>query len=266
MDIKFARGVGWAVGGRWVFTDGGSDTEPIIIVKKKGVWEEMQLPGSGLGWINKVFPINADDVWLLAADFRSEIGGTLFKYEAGAVREFPEFRFVLAAYAPEADILYVLKSRGTGKEELFITEDRGDTWVKESISLPLPGGYKNEGVKRIYAVNDQVFFVSDLEGTGNCIHERFGPPGDGVCKLLYLSNWSPYFLNINDLSYSAGGTISAVGDKTSVFFDGAEWINEELPYPVIFKRITYCAGGAGGFFAAGNNEAIPDRPELLFHP
>lgn len=264
-ESKFGKGFGWAVGGRWDTSDGGSGVKPIILVKKENSWDELNLGGTGLGWINKVFPVDGDTAWLLSYN-GMHIGGALYKYDKGAVRKYALSPFVLAAYAPEIDTLYVYRRTGEKTNDLFITSDGGETWVKEQVLFPLPPGYSREDIRCIAACGEDVFFVSDLSGTGGCIHRRSGPAGRGRYELSFLSNWAPNFTNINDLAANVGKTILAVGDKTSAFYDGSTWLREEPPYPITFTRVTPCPGGAGGFFAVGHNEVLPNRTELLFHP
>jgi hypothetical protein len=258
----------------WV---GGTRTEgtgplkyfPILTRNTGSGWREIDLGSDpGFGGIGRVYPVSDEVCWLLTGeDDPGPWYGSLVLYEKGALREFPRFTYVTAAYDAAADTLFVIPDReGSAAAEVAITRDRGSSWVYEKAVLKaIPGAdvEKADILPPIFYRNDLYFALRPASsGSWTAIYKRTGAPGAGKYELVFFSNLGPYFRFVED--FAADDTrLMGIGTDTCLIYEGERWQMERLPYE--HTSFNGLGAAASGFYATADNETSGEL-ELLFHP
>ncbi len=241
---------------------------PLLVRNIGSGWHEVDLgPSPGFRGIGRVYPVSEDVCWVLTGD--RDPGrwyGSLVLYENGALRKFPTFRYVTAAYDAGAHTLYVIRRTKGPVIEVAITRDMGASWTYESAMLkPFPGVDLTKKVilpPQIYR-SDLYFVVEPGEkGAGTSIYRRTGAPGAGEYELVFFTNLGPYFRSVDYLA-ADDTRLMGTGVDTCLIYDRERWLMERLPY----EHTSFNGLGAAptGFYATADNETS-GKLELLFHP
>jgi hypothetical protein len=222
------------------------------------VWREVPLePVEGENMTQVVLSRRA--CWLLIGT-TGPTGGRLYKYKGeGAVEKqegLPYFASVAAS--PKGDTIFGAAYAPHSRYNAVMSFDGGSSWRIEEIP-PIGQGLRVMFVNAGCAVGQDLYFYVQFERGGAGILRRSGSPTDGEYKVVFYMPVG----NFTAVAAADDGRIMAVGAKTSVLFDGANWQAEQLPYPLNFRGVIAAPGG--GFFALGYNEAVWQR-EILYHP
>lgn len=241
---------------------------PLLVRNNGSGWREIDLGSNpGFGGIGRVYPVSDEVCWLLTDEERAGPWyGSLVLYDNGALREFPGFTRVTAAYDADAKILYVIHRKKGKFVEVAITADDGNDWVYEKAVLKaIPGAdvEKADILPPIVYRNHLYFALRPVSsGIWTAIYRRTGAPGAGEYELVFFSNLGPYFRFVDD--FAADDTrLMGTGTDTCLIYDGERWQMERLPY----EHTSFNGLGAAptGFYATANNETSGEL-ELLFHP
>lgn len=276
-------GIGGRMGGLGkigsVLWAGGTRTEgneeilhfPVLVRNTGSGWREVDLSSNpGFGGIGRVYPVSGDACWLLTGD--EDPGpwyGSLVLYDKGALRRFPAFSYVTAAYDADAETLYVVRRKKGDVLETAITRDGGSSWVYEKTVLkPFPGAdiAKADILPPIVYRNELILALTPVYsrgGTWTAIYRRTGAPGAGQYELVFFSNLGPYFRAIEAMAADNSPRLMGVGIDTCLVYDGRNWVLETPPYKL--TSFNAVAPADVGFYATARNETT-EKMELLFHP
>ena len=260
----------WA-GGTRMEENGEIRYFPVLVRNAGSGWQEVDLgPNPGFGGIGRVYPVSKDACWLLTGE--EDPGpwyGSLVLYDNGALRPFPGFPYVTAAYDAAAETLYVIPDRKGETVEVAITRDRGSSWVYEKAVLKaFPGADVTRACILPPVVYRQalIFALSASHeggGTWTAIYRRTGAPGGGEYEMTFFSNLGPYFRAVEEMAVDNSPRLIGVGVDTCLVYDGADWRMERLPYE--HTSFNALAAGDVGFYATAYNETT-EKLELLYHP
>jgi len=197
----------------------------------------------------------------------------LFSCQVGENRTFRLGRYKNGNFSliePGAGYAWLIRDNATGRiyatdfDQIsgiaLISEDGGNTWIREPIDPKIVPGYEEGEAFNVYAAHDGVAYFTN----GESIVKRRGLPGEGQYKLAFLSNTGPAFHHISDLAVAEDGAVMALGGETCVYGRGDAWVIERMPYSMVFKAITPAPDH--GFFAVATNNTFSNRVELLYHP
>jgi hypothetical protein len=268
-DIGKINSALWAGGTRT--EDGETFTYyfPVFIRNTGFGWHEVDLGSKpGFGGIGRVYPVSEEVCWLLTGE--EDPGpwyGSLVLYDNGALRKFPAFTDVTAAYDAETETLFVIPDReGSAAAEVAITTDRGSSWIYEKAVLKaIPGAdVEKAGILPPIVYRNDLYFAlrPTISGGWTAIYRRTGAPGAGKYELVFFANLGPYFRFVDEFA-TDDTRLMAIGTDTCLLYDGERWQMERLPY----EHTSFNGLGAAptGFYATARNETTEEL-ELLFHP
>jgi hypothetical protein len=280
-DIVIADGTGWAVGNREYPAGGDWRYEAFLIEYDGREWREVDITGRlPDGVPSGITPIDTVSFWFLFQErnLREREPWVLWKCDRGRFSEYPTIKGFKNNSHYELAVAYDLSSGVTyaavaAKEEceLFISEDRGASWVKENAKLNghntnlRPGSVALAATEGVLYVASNNYERGEEENenryVGGAVHRRVGAPGCGEYELLLNCPRGPNFYLFRAVAVDDRGRVSAVGDWASAFFDGETFVLESLPNKNRFDDVTV---GQGGFYAVAKHEA--GFVEILYHP
>lgn len=257
IDIAYADGVVW-VGG--LKEEAGSYVPRVLRYDGRN-WREDVFPQMR-GWVTRVMPVNAGAAWLLISNSFLTEGGRLYKFYNGELESYDWLgEFSSAAFLPEYNLLYGLR-RLTGAYVVYVSGDAGANWHKESVNFESPA-YELEQLKVGVGAGDQLYLLARFSQEIEGIIKRTGLPGEGVYELAFLSNNNATFSGLNAMARDYHGNLAAVGEETSVFWDGQNWLAENVAARTYFVDVA--AGPLGGFYAVGRDYLFAAQAALFYH-
>jgi hypothetical protein len=259
---------GWALGGRMYKRGDEYITLPFLVQYDGGRWAaENEFPVD-LGpddFPLGIVPVEADSCYLLGEGFTVNVPRKLYRFENGIVTKIAGVEANAVAYDAATATTYALAGKGN-VVDVMISNDGGASWTTETLAAAPPVNAFNTG--GIYAAvgGDGVLYICSRtkDPLGTVVYRRTGAAGSGQYEMCGYYPLGPYAGNYAyGLAVDGRGHVLVVGDQTSIYYDGDEWREEELPDKNDFFTV---AGGNSGFYAIAINGMSSADTQLLYHP
>jgi hypothetical protein len=231
-SVRYGGGRIWAGGSRVV----GKDYLPYCVRSSDGVnWEEFEIPRS-LGFVGvSPYPCGDDFVWF--------VGGTAAYRALFATYDRGVWKKLNVPSEPEGSEFVVTEGgrayyyyHKNGILALLISDDRGNTWARETVEVeyPLYEIRKPKYIKMAPA-GETVYLKTDLYGKEEdfnlvgVVARDEAPPGRGGYDVAFASPHGPYFTDIKAMAFRSLSDGYAVGPMTSVALEDGKWLKEATP-------------------------------------
>lgn len=261
---------GWALGSRYYRSGEESHNVPFLVKYADGQWRaenEIEIELEADDYPEAVIAAGVNSCYLIGSLSDERIHKYFYKYDNGVTRRVTAFGGIdAAAYDVPANVVYALAAN-KGCEDVWISVDAGAHWIHEkNVPRPPITAFSNDHVAAAVAADGSLYVTLETEDPpGLVVYRRTGAPGAGTYELSAyctangtIGNGEPA-----DIAIHTHGRILVVGSKTSVYFDGREWHEEELPQKNTFLCIT---AAPAGFFAVARDGMGSSDNELLYHP
>jgi hypothetical protein len=230
--VNAGGGLLWAAGSKQV---GSEKHRPYVVYYNNRAWEEVPVPLSiDESGFYDLYPSDGLFCW-----FVGDKG--IYTYEAGAWEKqlsLPEYGTNALAVTKSGKAFVYIFNWGNHRGSVYISGDRGRTWVPENVVLP----YSNlklveEGIE-ITAPADDTIYLYGLAACGKeysevkygiIIARDNGPAGGGEYTLAFAAPPGPNFYGIRDMAFKSVNDGYAVGRLTSVALERGEWSLDKVP-------------------------------------
>lgn len=271
--LSILEGQGWGAGFRsfYIYKGHGQYSSyniPLLVRYERGVWAEVDLRGiPRRGFFLDVEPAGPDSCWLLYDTTYDDYNSPskpryLYRFEDGVLREMRGVKTFAVKYDPQTRVTYYLGIKN-GEIQVTLSPDDGASWFTETAAAGLPSEPFAAAEATACARGGVLYLVADSEVRHELdaieIIKRTGPPGYGAYELRAHCPEGPCCVNAVAAAADARGRALVVGDQTSIYFDGAKWIQEYQP-TIGFAAV---AAATDEFYAIGRDGSTCSI--VLFH-
>lgn len=231
-SVRCGGGRIWAGGTKVV----GNEASPYCVRSSDGVnWDEFEIPQS-LGLVGvSPYPSGDDFVWF--------VGGTAAGREVFATYDRGVWKKLnVPSEADGSEFVVTEAGRAfyfcckNGIPTLLISEDRGDTWVRETVEFEYSiYEIRNPTSIKMAAAGETVYLKTDFYGKEEgfnlvgVVARDQAPPGGGGFEVAFAAPHGPYFYDIKAMTFRSRSNGYAVGPLTSVALEDGRWLKEATP-------------------------------------